>query len=400
MHILLVADGRSVITLRWLEGIAALGHRISLVSTFPCDKPQNISHFQVIPVAFSKLAGGQVALQSHQPRKTGGKKLSNQFRGLLLSLRYILGPSTIPFYARRFVQFVNQVKPDLVHALRIPFEGMLASYTPPEYALIVSIWGNDLILHARGSRLMGGWTRRTLQRAQGLLADAQRDMHLARDWGLADTAPALVVPGNGGVPLQEIDRLKRASRKKPSYLPEGKVFVINPRGFRPGSVHNETFFQAVPQVLKAVPQAHFLCPAMQGQPQAERWLRELQLAEHVTLLPYLPQEQLWDLFFRSQVYVSLSSHDGTPNTFLEAIACGCFPLLGDIASLREWVTSDQNGFLVDPRDVNASAQALIQALQDSALRQGAVVRNHQLVHERATTEVVRKQVAAFLLQFD
>ena len=36
MRILLVADGRSVITRRWIDGLLALGYEVCLISTFPC----------------------------------------------------------------------------------------------------------------------------------------------------------------------------------------------------------------------------------------------------------------------------------------------------------------------------------------------------------------------------
>lgn len=41
------------------------------------------------------------------------------------------------------------------------------------------------------------------------------------------------------------------------------------------------------------------------------------------------------LFRLADVTVSLSEDDGTPNTLLEAVACGCFPIAGDIESVRE-----------------------------------------------------------------
>ena len=399
MHILLVADGRSIITLRWLEGLLSLGYRVSMVSTFPCEKPNGITHFLVLPLAFSKMAGGQVALQKSDANKIHFKRTLNTLRGFLLSLRYALGPLTIPVYARRYQRFVEQVQPQVVHALRIPFEGMLASATPQTVPLVISIWGNDLTLHAHGSALMSSWTKRTLQRAQGLMADTQRDVQLAKEWGLAEAAPSLVVPGNGGVHLAALQEQRQAGKKSTINLPADRQFVINPRGFRPGSVHQETFFKAIPLILKKQTKTHFLCPAMLGQPQAERWLRDLQIENHITLLPYLPQVQLWELYLRSQVYVSLSSHDGTPNTFLEAIACGCYPVVGDIASLREWVNADQNGALVDPLDVSATAQAILLALQDAPLRQKAAAYNAKLIREQAEVGVVRKKTADFYQQF-
>ena len=41
--------------------------------------------------------------------------------------------------------------------------------------------------------------------------------------------------------------------------------------------------------------------------------------------------------------VSPSTHDGTPNTLLEGMACGSFPIVGDLESLREWIEPGLTG---------------------------------------------------------
>ena len=93
-------------------------------------------------------------------------------------MRYYVGPLSLPFYQARFRSLVAEIQPDLVHALRIPFEGMLSVATPPGIPLVVSTWGNDITLHARGSFLMAYLTRRVLNRADGLITDTQRDIQL------------------------------------------------------------------------------------------------------------------------------------------------------------------------------------------------------------------------------
>ena len=59
MHILLVADGRSPITSRWISGLLRLKHRVTLVSSFPCKPLEGVEETIVLPVAFSGLAGWQ-----------------------------------------------------------------------------------------------------------------------------------------------------------------------------------------------------------------------------------------------------------------------------------------------------------------------------------------------------
>ena len=398
MHILLIADGRSPITRCWLRMLSGLDCRVSLISTFPCEKIPGIEKQFNLPLAFASMSGSQVAGTGKRGQSLV-RKVVARLRPALLWVRALAAPLTLARYRQEYLRIVAELKPDVVHALRIPFEGMLTSCTPREIPLILSIWGNDLTFHARSSFLMAGQTRKALERADGLLADAARDLRLAKEWGLRAGVPTLVLPGNGGLDLEDINRTITLRIEQPYRLPEGRPLVVNPRGFRPGSVHQDVFFRSLPLVLAEVPQAYFVCPAMQGQPEALRWVEKLHLQDHVLLLPYLNQQQLWQLFSRSQVYVSLSSHDGTPNTFLEAMACGCFPVVGDIESLREWLENGRNGFLVDPRDVDAAAAAVIRALRHAELRQRARQGNIQLLKQRAELGVVRAQAGEFYRRF-
>ena len=398
MRILLVADGRSPITHNWMRMLSGLDHTISLVSTYPYEPIPGIARQYTLPVAFSAMSGSQVAPSATQ-RQARLRGLVARLRPLLLKTRALAAPLLLPRQQKEYLRILDEVQPDLVHALRVPFEGMLAAVTPAEIPLIVSIWGNDLTFHARTSFLMKRQTRRALARADGLLADANRDVRLAFQWGLQADAPTAVLPGNGGLDLEEINRTLSLSVARDYTLPEGRPLVVNPRGFRPGSVHQDVFFASIPQILKEFPQAYFVCTAMQGQPQALKWVQQYKLQEHVLLLPYLNQQQLWQLFSRALVYVSLSSHDGTPNTFLEALACGCFPVVGDIESLREWLEPGRTGLLVDPKDPQAAAEAVLRALRHPELRERARQDNIRVLKKRAEINGVRKEARSFYEQF-
>ena len=400
MHILLVADGRSPTTQRWIQGLLALQHRVSLVSSFPCEPLPGVEATHLMPVAFSGLAGSQVGttIQSSQP--PGRLRASvRRFRSAFLAGRYWFGPYSVWSYRKAFRRLVQAIQPDLVHSLRIPFEGMLASYTPPGVPLAISVWGNDLTLHAHGSPWMRKLTHQTLQRADGLLADATRDIRLANQMGLRPNLPTKVVPGSGGLDLVEIHQVRSVGDETlAENLPAGVPLIVNPRGFRPGSVRNDVFFQAIPLVLQRWPQARFVCLAMASQPEATGWVERLKLGPNVRLLPYLPQTQVWDLFLRAEITVSVSQHDGTPNTLLEAMACGCFPIVGDIESLREWITPGVNGLLVEPTKPQDVAEALLTALDHPELRTAAAEINHKLIRERAEVNLVRAQMQIFYEQ--
>lgn len=399
MHVLLVADGRSPITRRWIAGLCSLQHEITLVSTFPCSPVEGVRATYVLPVAFSGMAGSQAGGKAPDPAASQKHKVVSRARQQFLAVRYLLGPLSLPFYAGRFRSLLRVVQPDIVHALRIPFEGMLASYTPGGIPLLVSIWGNDLTLHAGGSSFMRSFTARTLRRANGLIADTYRDIRLAKGWGFSEQRSTLVVPGGGGIDLLELHTSNAQRQENLKALSEGAPLVINPRGFRPGSVCNDTFFQAIPLILERKPEVQFLCAAMAGQPEAIQWVERFRIEKSVHLLPYMPQSQLWDLFARCEVSVSVSEHDGTPNSLLEAMACGCFPIAGDIESLREWITPGMNGLLVEPKRPQSLAEAVLLALENPALRSRAAELNLEIICRRAEISLVRTQVEIFYNRF-
>ena len=379
MRILYIADGRSPITLSWISYFIENGHQVHLVSSYPAQPKLELASLNFLPVAFSGTAG--------QDRSEGrGKVLKSVFTvGVRTHIRHFFGPLTIPAAAKKLKAIINEIKPELVHALRIPYEGMLAAAADLTSPLLVSIWGNDFTLHANTTPLMSTYTWRTLVRADALLTDCQRDANLARRWGYSSSRPCEVLPGAGGV---QLDLFTQPAQERDAPV------VINPRGLR-AYVRNDTFFKALPLVLQDVPDARFLCPAMAGETEAERWVSELKLAAQVELLPKMDRLQMAELFQRAQVVVSPSEHDGTPNTLLEAMACGCFPVVGDIESLREWVKPGLNGLLVDPSDPAGLASAIISALKYSELRDEAAEFNRALVEEKADYRKVMPQAETY-----
>jgi glycosyltransferase involved in cell wall biosynthesis len=219
----------------------------------------------------------------------------------------------------------------------------------------------------------------------GLHSDVERDVRLAREWGLGEEKPTLVAPGNGGI------------RGDVFYPPKELVkspVVINPRGVRP-YVRNDSFFKAIPLVLAKYSEAKFLCTGMQNEPQAMSWVKEFGIEHAVELLPSFPHEKMGDVFRGAQIVVSPSVHDGTPNTLLEAMACGCFPVAGDLESIREWVTHGRNGLLFDANDPQSIADAILLGLEREDLRTEAAGLNTSMISARAEFGMNMKRVEEF-----
>jgi glycosyltransferase involved in cell wall biosynthesis len=368
MRILYVADGRSPIAQNWIRHFAhraERGEEVYLASTFACpagvDFPLN--GLEIVPVAFSAYKKA-----TQQPGTAPARTV-----GLRTAIRQWFGPITIRRASDRLRGFIERVKPDLVHAMRIPYEGMLAADAYTGTPLVVSIWGNDFTLHAPSTRLMSHYTRWTMQVADALHADCRRDIRLAREWGFGEGNPDLVAPGNGGV---------RTDVFYPPPKPVEEPVIINPRGFRP-YVRNDVFFKAIPLVLEKHSKARFIFALMAGESQANQWMQELKIEHAVELLPSLSHPKMAEAFRRAQIVASPSIHDGTPNSLLEGIACGCFPIAGDLESIREWISPAENGLLFDSNDPRSIANAILTAIENKNLRTKAAGLNQSMITARA-----------------
>ena len=361
--------------------LAPLNYELVLISSYVCEPIDGLKKCYTLPLAFASQGGSQAGSGS----ASLAKQLVSRFRPFAQRMRHLLGPWMLSKHVSEYLDMLKAEKPDLVHAFRIPFEGMLASATPPGYPLILSTWGNDFTLHASSTGRMAIMTRKALQRADALMSDTQRDVKLAMEWGYDSHKPTLIVPGNGGTDVDELIALtKGIERTDPPQ-------VINPRGLR-SYVRTDTFFKAIPLVLAKQQDVQFVCASMEGQSEALNWVEQLGIEKNIRFLPYVSQPELWKEYARSQVMVSNSTHDGSPNSLLEAMALGCFPVCGNIESIREWITDGENGLLVDPCDPNALANAILNALNNADLRSAAAHRNAQIIREKAGVEAARSKV--------
>jgi glycosyltransferase involved in cell wall biosynthesis len=386
MRLTFIADLRSPIAVQWIRHFVDREYEVQAISSHPI--PGNVlpgAETTSLPLVFAGR-GRNTVYGPGQPK--GAQRPSIHARAAqwvtprrVTAARAFLGPAIVQAKRGRLQRLIEQYQPDLLHAMRIPFEGIAAA-TLTGLPIVVSVWGNDFTLYAERTRMMAKATRRTLATVGALHCDCYRDARLALDWGFPPDRPTWVIPGNGGVD-RSVFHPGRSDFHAQLGIPEGTTLILNPRGIRE-YVRNDIFFKALPPVLQTFPNVHVVCPGMAGSRYAENLIRATHLdRSRVHLLPVMRHRLMADVFRSSRVSVSLSEHDGTPNTLLEAMACGALPVVGDVASVREWINDGINGVVVSGLDPAMVASALIKALRDDALIQAAREENGRLIRERA-----------------
>lgn len=386
MRITFLADLRSPIAIQWIRHFVERGHAVQAISSYPISD-------HVLPgaetTALPLVLPGPGRSGGGNPERlglTGGPSMRAYVAQWatprrVSAIRSSIGPALVHAKRGRLQRLVERHRPDLVHAMRIPFEGIAAAELTG-LPVITSVWGNDFTLRADRSRMMAKATRRALAAAEVLHCDCHRDARMAREWGFPANRLIWVLPGNGGVD-RSVFRLGRSDFNLRLGIPERATVILNPRGIRE-YVRTDTFFQALSPVLRSFPDVHVVCPGMAGSRYAEKMITDTRLdRKRIHLLPTLDHRLMADAFRSSRMSVSLSEHDGTPNTLLEAMACGAFPVVGDVASVREWIRDGINGVVVSALDPAMVTAALSRALRDDALVQTAREENERLVHARA-----------------
>lgn len=106
-------------------------------------------------------------------------------------------------------------------------------------------------------------------------------------------------------------------------------------------------------------------------------ISDLGLADDVKLFGYLPQDDLVSLYNAADLFVFPSLFEGFGLPVLEAMACGTPVVCSNTSSLPE-VAGDA-AILVDPFDVDAIANAIIQVLRDQELAQDLCTRGLERV---------------------
>jgi len=152
--------------------------------------------------------------------------------------------------------------------------------------------------------------------------------------------------------------------------------VFWPRGI--GDYLNfDTLVSASRDILKTYPDLHFIVlhPNRELDASITEGLTRDGIGKNFTFLQRIPFEDMPYYYSASDMMISISSNDSLPNTMLEAMACGCPVIMGDIPQIRDWVTDGKNGYLCPVRDPGLLAQCIRK-----------IIENHEHMNEKFIKE--------------
>jgi glycosyltransferase involved in cell wall biosynthesis len=94
----------------------------------------------------------------------------------------------------------------------------------------------------------------------------------------------------------------------------------------------------------------------------------------------------------ARVLLAPSLVDGTPNSMLEAMACGTFPIVSPLETIRHFVEHERNVLFARNLYPQEIADALVRAMSDDELVDAAAENNLELVRRFANRAQIRQRV--------
>lgn len=389
MRIAFIADGRSSHTINWLNYFVGKGDTILLLTTFSSPKIIGVrTHILSGMHRLDSLSLNTINLNSNRKRSFLASFASYPKR--FNAINYIWQQIRVldAFCQSKEAHAVlKEFKPDVVHCLRIQNEGYIGDWTK-YHPLIMSSWGSDFTFTARRFPVHRILTRLAMRKPEVFFSDCFRDIHLAQEYGLSIAVPTHCFPGNGGIDLSLFHS------GYPKILTRERI-ILYTRGYS-SIARIDTLFNAFRIILsrKRDPGTQLiLVVSNEALPIIERMRQKFELSElYVKIISSISTKEMVHLLQISAISVSPMTSDGTPISMLEAMACGVFPVMSDLGSIREWISHGINGLLFNPDNPEDLASCLEEALDNVSLRQRAQDINSQLIIERADYNKIMPQI--------
>ncbi|AVI51438.1 glycosyl transferase family 1 [Pukyongia salina] len=290
--------------------------------------------------------------------------------------------------AAAFHKVLKKVQPDVVHSFvmykcSVPIFPVMQKY--PKIKWIYSSWGSDLF-HFKELPEHLADLQRVLPHIDYLFTDNMRDHHIAQHLGFKGAFLG-AYPGGGGFRITDFQKFIKPFNKRKSILIKGY------QGRSGRALNVLASLEHIPEILEPYDIVLFGADdEVVNYVESNDFLRKhIQIAS--TKKAMVSHEKVLQLMGEALLYVGNSASDGMPNTLLEAIVMGAFPIQSNPGNVsREVIEDGVNGLLInDPEDETHIAALIKLALQGREMCEKAFRINMEL-RARFDYDTIRKEV--------
>jgi len=163
---------------------------------------------------------------------------------------------------------------------------------------------------------------------------------------------------------------------------DSTITIISTRNFE--KVYDvETLIKALSIIKEKFSFNLILCGKGSHYNKIFKLIKENNLEKKIEYKGHVSQKILKNYFNKSHIYISTSKRDGSSNSLLESMACGCIPIVTSYPSNKEWIEDGKNGYLFKISDEYNLAKKIIQCITDRDKWENYIMINKKIIRERA-----------------
>ena len=289
---------------------------------------------------------------------------------------------TVSYYMKSLF-VVKKINPDIVHVQTI--------FLALSGLLIKKFLHKPYVVYGRGSDVYLSWRFKNLI-SKPILKNADAIIALTEDMkrGIQKIwdRDAFVVPN--GIDLDRFENLSREEFRKRLKIEEAEKIIIFVGGLRP--VKGVKYLIEAMKIIidKNRNTKLFIVGDGEEREYLENLVRNLNLEKHINFIGQVPNEEVREYMAASNVFILPSLSEGFPVTVVEAMASGLPIVATNVRGLPEIVKDGENGFLVEPKNLEEIADKVLLLLKNEELRKRISKRNKEEVKKYSWKNIVEK----------
>lgn len=286
-----------------------------------------------------------------------------------------------------FETIIKEVQPDIVHCFEMKLAGLpiLSVMQQNSIPFIYSSWGSDMFYFKEHS-LQKNQVQLFLERVDYLITDCLRDFKIATESGFKNKFIG-VFPGNGGITFVK------------EFINDSKGRnVILIKGYESFGCKASKIIEALQLVPKELLQNFEIVLYSTDEViiksiQENSFFNSLKLKIY-SRTTFVSNEDLLKIMGKTCIHISNNISDGMPNTLLESMGMGAFPIQSNPGNATaEVIRNGINGYLIsNPLDSLEIANWIEKAITNSSLRGSAQLYNIDFVHKNYERAIVREKI--------
>ncbi|MCB2218946.1 MAG: glycosyltransferase [Bacteroidetes bacterium] len=208
-----------------------------------------------------------------------------------------------------------------------------------------------------------------------------------------------------GVDIERFYMPSENDLRKPSNLPDKYIYCMSRIDTNKGHDH---LLRAFALVKDEIPDVDLVIGGGSPNPKPREVelfdkmhaiIAEEDMEDRVEFIGYVPDKMMTQYYQQAQLFVLPSQFEPFGMTSQESMACGTPVVASKFGGIRNAITHNENGLLIDPTDKEEFAQAMIKVLKDNEYRERIGKAAHKLIIDEYSWEAIADRFLDFYAKY-